>query len=234
MQITPTQTKNTQLPAFIPPVIRDSPLMRQSGYAVYEGVVDDNTRNILLAEALSVSAQAAACDIPVSDAEEVRGGRPARRFLSGPGGPAQEAFYNAPWLLEFLREVTHRSLAPTGVRGTYSYYARPGDYLAVHRDIVTCDVAVITCLSDVSENTGDGGMLCLYPTRLSERLSVIRATPARGALKLHLKPGQTLVMYGGIVPHALLPVADKQVRVVSVLCYHVSQATRSFAGECPP
>jgi hypothetical protein len=27
------------------------------------------------------------------------------------------------------------------------------------------------------------------------------------------------VMYGGIIPHALLPLAEGQARIVSVLCY---------------
>jgi hypothetical protein len=34
-----------------------------------------------------------------------------------------------------------------------------------------------------------------------------------------LRPGQTVVMLGGIVPHHVLPMAQGQVRVVSVLCY---------------
>jgi hypothetical protein len=66
-----------------------------------------------------------------------------------------------------------------------------------------------------------GGMLRLYPDRLCERLSAIRANPERGAIKLRLMPRQTVVMFGGIVPHAILPVADGQVRIVSVLCYRL-------------
>jgi len=221
MLSTTSHTKSPKSPEFIPPAIRNSLLMRQDGFGVYEGIVDDNTRNILLSEAVTLSLSAVACNVPVSDREEVRGGKPARRFLNGSGGGLQEAFYQAPWLLKFLRGVTHPSLVPTGSLGTYSYYARPGDYLAIHRDIVTCDVAVITCLSDVSEAPSDGGMLCLYPERLIEPLSVIRATSAQGAVKLRLKLGQTIVMYGGIIPHALLPVAEGQVRIVSVLCYRI-------------
>lgn len=68
-------------------------------------------------------------------------------------------------------------------------------------------------------DTGDGGRLCLYPDRLFEPLSIIRATPQQGAIKVRLDPGQTIVLFGGLVPHALLKVAAGQARIVSVLCY---------------
>jgi hypothetical protein len=195
--------------------------MEQGGFAVFEGLVDERTGRLLLQEAVTLSAHAVECHIPDSDAEEVRGGRPARRFLSGPGGEIQSAFYQADWMLDFLRGLTSPTLIPTGKLGTYSYYVRRGDYLAIHRDIVTCDVAVITCLSNDLEPADGGGCLCLYPERLVEPLSAIRATPEKGPLQLRLRVGQTLVMYGGIVPHALLPVARSQARIVSVLCYEV-------------
>jgi len=195
--------------------------MRDGGFAIYEGIADNRIRKLLLAEALTSARQATEGFVPTSDREEVRGGTPARRFLNASGGPVQEAFYKAPWLLSLLRDITSPSLVPTGPLGTYSYYARAGDYLAIHRDIVSCDVAVITCLSDASEAHASGGMLCLYPERLLEPLSAIRATPESGARKLRLKPGQTIVMYGGIIPHALLPVSRGQARIVSVLCYRL-------------
>lgn len=208
----------------VPHDIFSSKLMSDGGYAVFEGLVDRLSRRILLSEAMEIVPRAMECYIPESDDEEVRGGRPARRFLHGSGGEYQDAFYQAPWLLEFLRGLTSSALIPTGNLGTYSYYVRPGDYLAIHRDIHTCDVAVITCLSNGRETEGDGGSLCLYPDRLDEPLSQIRATPLDGAIKLRLEVGQSIVMYGGIVPHALLPVAKGQARIVSVLCYQVSES----------
>jgi hypothetical protein len=36
-----------------------------------------------------------------------------------------------------------------------------------------------------------------------------------------LTPGQTLVLFGGIVPHAVLPTAAGQVRIIAPLCYRV-------------
>src|SRR5205085_2871997 len=73
----------------VPSVIADSALMEQGGFAVFEGLVDKRTGRLLLQEAVALSAHAVECHIQDSDAEEVRGGRPARRFLSGPGGEIQ-------------------------------------------------------------------------------------------------------------------------------------------------
>ncbi len=123
-------------------------------------------------------------------------------------------------MLAFMRRLTHRSIEPTGELGTYSYYSRPGDFLAIHRDIVTCDVAVITCLSDSPDHAA-GGALCLYPDRMFEPVAAIRATPSEGARVVRLREGQTIALFGGLVPHALLPVDADQVRIVSVLCYRI-------------
>ena len=206
-------------PDSIPKLIRESSLMKEGGFQVFEGLIDTRFRRELLSEALGQLPTAAACEVDLADAEEVRGGRPRRKFINSSGGPLQQAFYWAPWLLDFLRGLTHGGLTPTGPSGTYSYYVRPGDFLDIHRDIVDCDVAVISCLTEGPMDDGDGGRLCLYPERLLEPLSSIRATPQKGAVKVRLELGQTIVLYGGIIPHALLRVAKDQARVVSVLCY---------------
>lgn len=157
--------------------------------------------------------------VPSSDGEEYRGGVPARRFRSVTGGPLQTAFYGSAWTLEFLGQLTTPTIVRTGVVGTYSYYTRPGDFLALHRDIIACDVALITCLRN---DDGAGGGLCMYPERIAEPLSAIRATPEHGAVIVHLQAGQTIVLYGGLLPHALLPLTRGQTRIVSVLCYQIS------------
>ena len=208
-------------PSAVPAGLRRSRLLSRGGFDVFAGMLDERFREQLLAEAIERHVEALECDIPDSDGEEVRGGRPARRFLHATGGPVQDAFYRAPWVLDFLRRLTAPTLVPTGERGTYSYYVRTGDFLAIHRDIQTCDLAVITCLRDGAEVEGDGGSLRLYPERLEEPLSAVRSTPAEGALTVRLGVGQTIALCGGLVPHALLPVSEGQERVVSVLCYHV-------------
>jgi hypothetical protein len=206
----------------IPAPIRVSPLLRRGGFDVFEGLMDERARELLLSEAMGCFAAAEASDVPLSDDEEVRGGSPARRFLSATAGPIQAALYRAPWMLDFLREVSGAPVHPSGEIGTYTYYVRAGDHLAIHRDVEWCDLAVITCLSDEPDVVGLGGMLCLYPERLSEPLSAIRAAPEHGAVRLRLLPRQTIIMLGGIVPHAVLPITNGQERTVSVLCYRVN------------
>jgi hypothetical protein len=216
----PAKSRRVRLPeATIPPVIRESNLMKRGGFDVFEGLVDAGMRSGMLSEAITRLPYATDCEVRISDDEEVRGGTPRRRFRNATGGPSQEAFANALWVVDFLRSLTTRTLIPTGEVGTYSYYINNGDYLDIHRDIVTCDVAVITCLNDHVLDDGDGGRLCLYPERILEPLSSIRATPDQGAVRVRVGPGQTIVLYGGIVPHALLPVSEGQARIVSVLCY---------------
>lgn len=203
----------------IPTSILRSPLMRRGGFDVFTGIADENIRNLLLDEALAIPSIRENI-VAEDDGEEVRGGSPKRRFLSSGGGEFQRQIYQSDWLNDFLRSLTTPELCPTGEGGTYSHYSRSGDFLAIHRDIVTCDVALITCLrNEAPELAGDGGKLCLYPGRIYEPLSSIRKSPERGMEKIALEEGQTLVFYGGIIPHALLPVAEGQVRTVSVLCF---------------
>lgn len=205
----------------IPQPIAASPLMKEGGFGVFEGLLSGAGRKQMLAEALSLLKRAQLCHEPVSDTEEVRGGNPARCFLSAPGEEVQQALYHAPGMLRFLAKVSGTCLVPTGERGTFTYYARAGDHLSIHRDIETCDVAVITCLYDNAHPAGQAGMLSLYPGRLFEPLSAIRGAPDRGAVRLRLLEGQTIVMFGGVMPHCVLPVSEGQIRIVSVLCYRV-------------
>ncbi|MEP7038330.1 MAG: hypothetical protein ABI891_08305 [Acidobacteriota bacterium] len=222
-----TQTQNSlAAPSFysagvpeIPQAILDSPLMKRGGFDIFSGIADETIRNSLLAEAIEQQKIMTESCVSDEDTEEIRGGTPRRKFLSSAGGEFQRAFYQSDWLLRFLRELTLPFLHPTGEYGTFSYYARTGDFLEIHRDISACDVAVITCLKNQAGEDKTGGKLCLYPSRTQEFLSDIRATSNEGAYKVLLEEGQTLVMYGGIVPHALLPVNKNQKRIVSVLCY---------------
>lgn len=211
-------------PGEVAAALAASPLLRRGGFDVFEGMLDGAMLRSLLAEAQENRAAAQASDVLADDGEELRGGSPARRFLSASGGPFQDAFYQAPWMMELLGELLGMGVAPTGGRGTFSYYARPGDYLALHRDVEACDVAVISCLHD-EPLEGDGGSLRLYPGRIAEPLSSIRRSPEWGALSLRLLPGQTLVLLGGLVPHTVLPVAPGQERIVSVLCYQALPGT---------
>jgi hypothetical protein len=202
----------------VPPALAASPLLRGGGFAVYEELPDAATKARLRDEARSALASAAQQECWVPDTDEVRGGTPRRRLLTAGAGPAQDALYASPWLHATLSDTCGVPIVPSGNRGSYSYYVRAGDFLGLHRDIDTCDLAMITVLHD--SGPGDqSGALVMYPGRIAEPLSSIRGSPADGACVVGVGPGQTIVMLGGLVPHRVRRVSPGQARVVSVLCF---------------
>jgi hypothetical protein len=182
----------------VPAYILASALLQRGGFAVVEGLVAGKLQTGLLSEALTHYSFALPNVVTENDNEE--------------------NFYHSAQTLWFLCQLTGVQLSPTGQHGTYSYYLTSGDHLALHRDIETCDLTVITCLHSRIGQT-QGGTLYLYPTHLFEPLSTIRRNLDQGALGINLQPGQSIVFFGGIVPHYLSYVAPGQERIVSVLCY---------------
>jgi len=200
-------------------VLAQSPILREGGFRVYEGLPDRWTCGQLLNEALSAYAGAAHQETGDDDGADGRGGRPRRRLLSAQAGPVQDAMYRSEWLPAWLSAECGVSVVPSGNRGSYSYYARPGDFLDLHLDVQTCDVTMITALHDNSPVDDPAGALQLYPWRIGEPLRAVRARPGVGSQLVKLVAGQTIILFGGIVPHRLLPVAPGQVRIISVLCF---------------
>ena len=82
----------------------------------------------------------------------------------------------------------------------------------------TCELVVNTCLHEARPEAADEGLRA-YPTRSDEPLSQIRERPSVGAISVPIRPGQSLVMFGGIVPHEVLPMSAGQTRIMSLLCY---------------
>ena len=115
-----------------------------------------------------------------------------------------------------LSDICGLRLKIAGV-GSFSYYA-PGDFLALHRDIVTCDITLLTCLRDTATGTSDRRGLRIYPAYARMPLTQLRAEEAPAHIDVHLDRGQTAVLLGGIVPHEVLPMAAHQHRTVSVVC----------------
>jgi hypothetical protein len=200
----------------IPPSLARSPLLAAGGYQVFDNLLDATTLRELREEAGRRVRGATVTHVAQSDGTEGRGGSPARCFFQAEGGETQDKFYRLPELAALLSSLCGSSVVTTGVRGTFSYYAKPGHHLALHRDIVTCDVAVLTCV--YASASGYRGLYA-YPRRWQEPLSSIRATPGQGMAPIELCAGQTVVLLGGIVPHVVLPLAAGQVRIMSVLCY---------------
>lgn len=183
----------------------------------------------LLREALDLAGQAERQEHERDEGSDTRGGQPARRLFSCAGGPIQTALYGSGQFLDFLADKVGMPLSPTGLQGTYSYYVRPGDHLGLHRDIDECDIAVISCLCDTG-GLGSGA-LQVYPKRLFEPLSRIRSTPAKDRMSMQLRPGQTIVLLGGFVPHATSPMVCGQKRIISALCYRGHRTAAEMFGR---
>lgn len=206
-------------PEAVPRALLESTLMRQGGFGVYEGLPDPATFALLYAEAAERYAAADSQQCWDDDFAEGRGGRPRRSLLTAEAGPVQDALYASQWLSDVLSATCGVPIVPSGNRGSYSYYARPGDFLDLHRDVETCDMTMITALHDNSDPSETAGALVLYPDRLHEPLSAIRERPNDGTHAVKLSPGQTILLYGGVLPHRVLPVREGQVRIISVLCF---------------
>ena len=203
----------------VPDAIRQLRFFRRyGGFGVYTGVPDSHTFRALCDEAAQLYPSATHQESWDADTEEIRGGKPRRKVLTSTAGPVQDAMYASQPLQRYLSNELEITVVPSGNRGSYSYYARTGDFLDLHRDIETCDVALITALYD-SHPAQSSGALVVYPGRVGEPLSSIRRDPGRGASLVKLHAGQTIVLLGGVVPHCVLPVAEGQMRIVSVLCF---------------
>jgi hypothetical protein len=122
-------------------------------------------------------------------------------------------------MLEALGGLCGIAVTTVGA-GTYSYYERPGDFLALHRDVLTCDVAVITCLA----NTGlENASLMVYPNSLHKPLSQVRAEGRSSGTPVPLAPGDTAIALGGVLPHEVTPMQGAGERLVSIMCYRIPE-----------
>ena len=191
--------------------------MQAGGFALFDSIPHPSMWRELRSEAAGGVRRASLSAVEDPDDTEVRGGNPARRFLQTSGGKAQDLFYQSAEVAKLLSALCGVPVVPSGLRGTYSYYVEPNHHLALHRDIETCDVAVITCIC--APSSCDAGALCVYPSRCRDLLSDIRASQPQGLVRLPLRTGQSVILLGGIVPHLVQPLAVTQPRVVSVLCY---------------
>jgi hypothetical protein len=227
MQAQPrNQSKPNPRSKQIPDVIQRSPLYQRGGFVLLDHLLESSNLAQLQRESLALNSQAAENVMLETDRSgfEIhfgRGGSPARKFLSAQGGTVQDAFYQSLALSTMLETLCQTRIKPTGARGTYSFYARDGDFLALHRDILQCDLTLITCLFDHTKGAANnlGGVLRLYPNYNLQPLSSIN--PHSPSHDLRLKVGQSLALLGGIVPHEILPTIPGQIRIVSVLCFEI-------------
>ncbi len=210
----------------IPDVIQRSPLYQRGGFVLIDQLLEPSNLAQLQRESLALNSQTSENLMLETDRSgfEInfgRGGSPARKFLSTQGGAVQDAFYQSLALSIMLEKLCQTRIKPTGARGTYSYYAREGDFLALHRDILQCDLTLITCLFDHTRGADNdlGGVLRLYPNYNHQALSSIN--PHSSSSDVRLEVGQSIALLGGIVPHEVLPTSPGQIRIVSVLCFEI-------------
>ena len=205
-----------------PPEVLQSRLFATGGYLVVRGLFDEQTLRDLRLEADGVRVDAERMLVAESDGAEGRGGFPARAYRSGPGGDLHWGLHGCDEMMERLSDVCGFRVAPAG-SGTFSYYEEAGDFLAVHRDVLQCDLAIITALTDCAADR-TSGELVVYSELMREPLSAVRAAGPSAGLSVPLKRGHTMILLGGIVPHEVAPSSPGQERIVAINCYRVLTA----------
>ncbi len=206
-----------------PPEVLASRLFAAGGYFVVSGLFDRATLDELRAEAEAARSEGARQVLAESDGVEGRGGSPARAFRSGRGGALHWGLHGSPDMQARLEEWCGVTAMPTG-SGSFSYYEQPGDFLSLHRDILQCDMAVITCLS-ASVGDGPSGELTVYPGFIREPLSTVRAAGPRYGTVVALQPGHTIFLLGGLVPHEVTPTCAGQERIVAINCFRIETSS---------
>jgi hypothetical protein len=199
------------------PALLDSVLMQRGGCVLIDNLLQPHLLTALCAEANERQDEARHTVWPGSVQQvDWRGGDPARSYAGVTGGPTQTSIFASPDLSNYLSEICGMRVKIAGV-GSFSYY-EPGDFLALHRDIIACDITLLTCLRDTGSGTSDRRGLRLYPAYARAPLTQLRSEEAPAHIDVHLDRGQTAVLLGGIVPHEVLPMAAHQHRTVSVVC----------------
>jgi len=203
----------------LPGAIMQSTLYRHGGVLVVADLLDVRAVDELESEALRVRAGSWRNEAKCPDVAEERGGCPSRAFAAAHAGYLQWNIFSSPALVASLVEICGLDATPLG-GGSYSYYERPGDFLALHRDIVACDLTVITCLRDTGELPA-GGALLVYPLHINRPLQAAREAGRCAARAVALGRGESAVLLGGVVPHEVAAMQPGQERMVSVMCYRV-------------
>ncbi|MFP5361347.1 MAG: hypothetical protein ACLGI5_01300 [Thermoleophilia bacterium] len=204
-------------------VLRRSPLGAAGGWIVAPLLGERAVAALARDAARAHAAGATEARLDKSPDDDHRRGNPARWLEWAAAGPALRAFYSAPLLPTWLQRLTGLDWVRTGDLPSYSYYRRPGHFLGVHRDIDTCDLAIITCIADDGAAADAiAGTLSLWPGRSGDPIAAVRADPDDGRVTVRLRPGEAIVLLGGMIPHALEPLGPRHTRITSPLCFHLT------------
>jgi len=199
----------------IPDAITQSAIYSNCGVLMMPELPGAEAVDELEAEAFSVRLDGNRNEWAVFDGTEGRGGNPRRAFTSAPASHVQWRIFSAPALVAKVAQSCGLDVTPTG-GGTYTFYERPGDFLALHLDVPTCDLTVITCLRDTGKHEG---ALVVYP---QHSLTGAREAGRCAGRPVAVRRGESAVLLGGFIPHEVTPMGPEQERIVSVMCYRVA------------
>ena len=199
---------------------RDSQFVRHhSGFTVFRDLFSTSDFEAILDEASERYREGSEGRVELADGSDGPGGPPRRRLITSNGGAAQDAVYQSADLRRFLTSLCGIPVTPAGRLGSFNYYTRDADFMGLHLDVDPCDLVVLTVLKDHSKPNDPGGATRVYPRHLGRSLSSVRRDRGAGAVTLKLLAGQSIVMFGGLVPHEIVPVHAGQRRIVSALCF---------------
>jgi hypothetical protein len=218
-------------PITIPRYLAASRLMEASrGFSIYFDLPSRAVVNRLQVDAVSALREAkherrdrrirSNVEVTSTSFDEDRKAGARIKRLVARGGAPQCVLYHDPEMHSFLSVETGLSLAPSGSHGIYAYYVRNNDFIGLHRDTSPFDVELITSLYDTHPDN-EQGSLAIYPTRTTESCESISKTSKKGKEIIKLKPGQSMLILGGVIPHRVVPVFADQIRIVSSLSFSV-------------
>lgn len=153
---------------------------------------------------------------------EERGGKPRRKYRSAEGGKVQASVYHADALSRYLEGLLGEPVTRSGEAGSFSYYCEEGDHLDIHRDIEVCDLTLITVLKSNIPEHSSGGTLNIFTGRTQDRIDAIYQNPTFGYESVALQEGQSVLLRGGIAPHAVNPLLPGEQRIISALCFRIA------------
>ncbi len=202
----------------LPCSLAESRLVGNGGISVVRGLLSEGLLEALRLDAQAIAPTARRGSWSGPNREDWRGGKPSRAMAGMSAGAVQYEIFGAAAMAEAVADICGFRVRCSGA-GSYSWYLEAGDHLALHRDILACDVALITCLERTGPGAGIDGTLCVYPDALWRPLRDVRKD-ARVAAPMD--PGDTAVLAGGIVPHEVTPSVAGQRRVVSIVCFRLA------------
>ncbi|MCL4783847.1 MAG: hypothetical protein KJZ70_12500 [Bryobacterales bacterium] len=200
------------------PKVLQSALWRAGGFLALAGFPGAAALSAIRTEAADALRDSERQEWPEPKPSDWRGGQP-QRFLGGvTAGPRMNEMFARRETVAMLRGLLGANLRCAG-GGSLTVYERPGDRLGLHRDIETCDVTLVTCIWEEGERRES--VLRAYPEYAHCALSLIPADRASLGCTVSLRPGDSAILLGGVVPHEVTPMAAGQRRVVSLVCYQL-------------